>query len=103
MLEIIKKTMLTGLGLAFMSKGKIESLAKDLADFGKLSEKEGKEFVDEILQKSEAARKDLEKQIEKVMKSSLQKMNLVTKNDLEELKEQVAQLKKELTEKGAKD
>ena len=96
MLEIIKKTLLTGLGLASMSKDKVECLAKDLAEFGKLSEKEGKEFMDEILLKSEAAQKDLEKQVEKTLNNTLQKMNLSTIDDLEKLKTRIAQLEKKL-------
>jgi polyhydroxyalkanoate synthesis regulator phasin len=60
MFDIIKKTMLTGVGLAAMTKDKVEELAKELAEKGKLSEKEGRDLVDELLKKSEQARKDLE-------------------------------------------
>jgi len=47
MFDLIKKTMLTGVGLAGLTKDKIEKLAKELAKKGKLSEKEGKKLVDD--------------------------------------------------------
>ena len=49
MLNLIKKTMLTGVGLAGLTKNKVEKLAKELAKKGKLSEKEGKKLVDDLL------------------------------------------------------
>ncbi len=36
MFDLIKKTLLTGVGLAAMAKDKIEELAKELAEKGKL-------------------------------------------------------------------
>jgi len=52
MFDIIKKVMLTGVGLAAMTKDKVEEVARDLAKKGKLTEKEGKELVDDLLKKS---------------------------------------------------
>ena len=46
MFELIKKTLLTGVGLAVMTKDKVEELGKELASQAKLSENEGKEFVE---------------------------------------------------------
>jgi polyhydroxyalkanoate synthesis regulator phasin len=68
MLDLIKKTMLTGVGLAAMTKDKVEELAKELAEKEKHTEKEGKELVDDLLKKSEKAKKDLEAEIEKVVR-----------------------------------
>ena len=101
MLEMIKKTMFTGLGLAYLSKGKVEALAKELANLGKLSEKEGKEFVTELLTKSEGARKELEEQIEQTVKGLLQKMDIATKEDLTKLEAQLLELRKVIEEKAA--
>ena len=101
MFDLIKKTMLTGVGLAAMTKDKIEELAKELAEKGKLTEKEGKDLVNDLLEKSEKARKDLETQIEKVVKSTLKKMNLATREDMVKLKERIKKLEGALKEKGS--
>ena len=101
MLEMIKKTMFTGLGLAYLSKGKVEALAKELANLGNASEKEGKAFAEELLKKSEEARKELEGQIEKVVKGLMEKMNVATREDLAKVEAQLRELRKAVEEKAA--
>lgn len=101
MFDLMKKTMLTGLGLAFLTKDKIEELSKEFVEKGKLSEKEGREFFDELSKKSEDARKKVDGQIEKVVKSAVKRMNLATRNDVLNLEKQVKQLIKAIEkEKG---
>lgn len=55
MFDLIKKTLLTGVGLAVMTKDKVEEMGKEFASQAKLSELEGKEFVDHLLKQSETA------------------------------------------------
>ena len=89
MFDLIKKAMFTGLGVAYMTKEKIEELARDLTEKGKLSEKEGKEFVEELKKKSEEARKGAQEQIEKVVNTTLKKMNVATQDDLQNLEKKM--------------
>ncbi|MBW2040214.1 MAG: hypothetical protein JRI46_11620 [Deltaproteobacteria bacterium] len=103
MFDLIKKTMLTGLGLAFLTKDKVEELAKEFVKKGKLSEKEGKEFIDELSKKSEDAKKEVEGKIEKVARDTMKKMNLVTRDDFLKLEKQLKQLVKAIKEGEAKD
>ena len=63
MLELIKKTVLSAVGLTAMTRDKIEELAKDLTEKGEMSEKEGKKLVEELVKKSERAGKDLESKV----------------------------------------
>ncbi len=99
MFDLIKRTMLTGVGLAAMTKDKIEELAKELTEKGKLTEKEGKELVDDLLKKSEKAKKDLEKDIEKVVKDTMKKMNIASGEELSNLTKRVKKLETALKEK----
>ena len=101
MFDIIKKIMLTGVGLAAMTKDKVEELAGDLAKKGKLSEKEGKKLVDDLLKTSEKAKDDLEKDIEKMVKNTMKKMNLARAEDLSNLTKQVKKLEQALQEKDS--
>ena len=103
MLNLIKKTMLTGVGLAGLTKNKVEKLAKELAKKGKLSEKEGKKLVDDLLKKSEKARKDPEAQTEKVVRNTMKKMNFATREDILKLTKRIKNLEGTLKEKGLKD
>jgi len=103
MIDLIKKTMYAGLGLAFMTKEKIEELSKEVIEKGKLSEKEGKEFINELLKKSEDARKEVKGQIERVVKDILKKMNLATRDDLLKLKKQLKKLEQAIKKEDAQD
>jgi polyhydroxyalkanoate synthesis regulator phasin len=100
--DLLRKVVLTGIGLAALTKEKIEEVVKDVVEKGKLSEKEGKEFVDELLKKSEGAREKVEGQIEKALQASLKKMNLVTRDDFSKLEKQIKQLKKAVKESKMK-
>ena len=89
MLDMIKKTMLAGVGLTLMTKEKIETIASELMEKGQMSEREGKEFVDELIKKSEQAKKTLETNIENIVKKLLDKMNLATKDDINNLEKKI--------------
>ena len=89
MFELIKKTMFTGLGVAYMTKEKLEELSKELIEKGKLSEKEGREFADELKKKSDEAKKGVQEQVEKMVNSTLKKMNAATMDDLNELEQKL--------------
>lgn len=100
--DLLRKVVLTGIGLAALTKEKIEEVVKDVVEKGKLSEKEGKEFVDELLKKSEGAREKVEGQIEKALQATLKKMNLVTRDEFSKLEKQIKQLKKAVKESKMK-
>ena len=89
MFDLIKKAMFTSLGLAYMTKEKLEELSNDLIEKGKLSEKEGKEFVEELKKKSEEAKKGAQEQIEKVVATTLKKMKVATQDDLRAVEEKL--------------
>lgn len=93
MIDLVKKVLLTGVGVAALSKEKIEELAKDLADKGKMTEKEGKALVDQLMQSSDEARQALQKQVEAKVQAVLEKMDLAKKSDLDALKLEIETLK----------
>ena len=94
MFEAINKAFLIGVGLAATAGEKVEELAKELAEKGKLSEAEARKLADNMMAKSAKARKDLQKQVEKWLEQSLHKMHLPTKDDIDSLKARIAKLEK---------
>lgn len=101
MLDVIKKIAFTGIGLAFLTKEKLEELSKEIIEKGKLSEQEGKDFIAELKKKSEQAKNDLETQLDDMVNKTIQKMNLVTRDDLTRLEERINELSEILKEKEA--
>ena len=92
MFDLIKKTLLTGVGLAVMTKDKVEELGKEFASQAKLSELEGKEFVDHLLKQSETARKDFESRINSAVQKAVSGLNLASKDEVAKLSAKVEEL-----------
>ena len=100
MFDFIKKTMLTGVGLALKTKDEVEKLAEDLIKQGELSETEGKKFLEEVKEKYEDSQKKLEKRVEQTVKEFMKKANVVTIDELNALKKEIRELKKAVSKKA---
>jgi len=92
MLDSIHKMFLAGVGLAAMTKDKIDEHVKELVEKGKLTEKEGREMADDMLKKSKQAKEDLEKQVEKLVQQTLGTLQIASKEDIEKLTARIEKL-----------
>ena len=102
MQELIKNVLYFGAGAAFVTKEKIEELKNDLVDKGKMTQDEGKQFVDELLQKSDDFKGKFEEKINEVVTEQLDKMNVAKSDDINDLREQIQELRA-MVEKLQKD
>ena len=102
MLELIKQSMMAGIGLALKTKDEVEELAKELIEKGKMTEKEGKKFIDNLRQKSDDARNNLEKRVEKIVKEILKKVDVASRDELVALKKEIRELKKVISKEADK-
>lgn len=96
MIDLIKKAILTGVGIASMTKDKVEDLAKELIDKGKMSEQEGKKLVQDLLDRAEESGETLKSQTENLVKNTIAKMHLACTEDIELLKTEIEQLRAEI-------
>jgi len=96
MIDLIKKTLLTGVGLAVMTKDKVEELGRDLVDQAKLSENEGRDFLDNLMKQSEAARDEFESRVNALVKKAVEGLNLVHQDELTKVQARLAELEAEL-------
>jgi len=94
MFNLLKKMIWLGAGLAVMTTEKIEAVVAELIKKGQLSEKEGKELAAELVARSLTAKKELGEKVEKTMSDTLQKLNIPTRKDMEELKKRLERLEK---------
>jgi len=99
MSDLIKKTILAGLGVASLTREKANKLVKDLVKEGEVSECEGSKFVKEILEKVEDNKKTIEKQVEKTVHGVLKKLNMPSRKDIVGLNSKIEKLDKKLSEK----
>ena len=96
MIDLVKKAMFTGLGVMSLTKEKVEEIAGEFVAKGKLSEQEGKKLVQDILERSEESKGELKKQIELAVQTTLAKMDIATKSDMEGIKDELAELKESM-------
>lgn len=96
MIELIKKAVLTGVGVASLTRDKIEDLAKELIIKGKMSEQEGEKLVQEVLARVEESKKTMKTQTETLVQDTIEKMQLVRVEDISQLKTEIAELRKEV-------
>ena len=96
MSEILKKMMLTGIGLAAVSKDKLDEIIKDLIAKGSMTEQEGRKYVEEMADYAEKAKVELEKQVNGYVEKAIERMDLARKRDIEELQTAVLDIQKKL-------
>jgi len=99
MLDLVKKAMLTGVGFAVKTWDEVEKMAKDMAKKSRMSEKEGRKFLDDVRKKYDEAQGKLETRAEKMVKDLLKRGNIATSDDIRALKKEISELKKKI--KGA--
>jgi poly(hydroxyalkanoate) granule-associated protein len=99
MKEYIRKAMLIGIGLVATTREKVEESIAELVKKGELSEKEGKELVNELFERSKKVKEEWDKRVERAIAEALSRLSIPNKKELDELKIRVEALERTL-EKG---
>jgi len=94
MSDLIKKTILAGLGALSFSREKAEKLAKDLVKRGELAKTEEAKFVKDLMRRVEKNKVEAEKKMEKIVEKTLIKLNVPTRKELDALKAKIDKLSK---------
>ena len=93
MKELLKNMFYIGAGAAFLTKEKLEELKTELVEKGKMTQDEGKQFIDDLVKKSEDAKGNFEQQVRDTVSDQLKKMNVATGDDVSDLRKQVEELR----------
>jgi polyhydroxyalkanoate synthesis regulator phasin len=88
--------MFTGIGVMSLTKDKVEEVAQEFVEKGKLSQQEGEKLVGEILRRSEESKQEFQKQVEERVNEVLNKVDFATKSDIAGLRDEIAELKAKL-------
>jgi len=99
MIDLLKKTLLTGIGAVALTKEKIEEVAKEFVEKGKITEQEGKALVEDLVARSEESRLEFQKQVEEKVESVMKKMNLAKQSELDALKDELEEIHNSLKDK----
>ncbi len=77
MFELVKKSIYVSLGLASLTKDKLQQLATDVSKEAKLTEEQGRAFHAELQQKVTESRKELEDAIDRRIDHALVQLGIV--------------------------
>ena len=98
MFDYLKKSLLSGIGLALRSKNEIEDLAKEFVENSKMNQDEAREFIRDCQQKYEEARTGFDKRVEETIEKILSKLDLPSRSDIKALNARIDDLTKKLSE-----
>ena len=101
MKEVLKNMFYIGAGAAFLTKEKLEELRTELIEKGKMTQDEGKQFIDDIVKKSEEAKSQLDQQIHDAIAAQLKNMDIATGDEISQLRIQIEELKAMIEAKSA--
>ncbi len=96
MLEIVEKTLLTGIGAMALTQKKAEELIDDLKKRMNLTEDEGKNLLEKLRSAAKDNQKKLEEMAQDEVTKACERIGLVTIEDFKKLQHKVEQLEKQL-------
>lgn len=90
--SLIKKFIYTGIGLVSITRERLQKNIDNLVSNQRLSKEEGRKIVDDVMDKTEAKRGELESQFKKVTEEVMDKFNFATSKEVETLKRRIEAL-----------
>jgi polyhydroxyalkanoate synthesis regulator phasin len=102
MLDQIKKSVYTAVGLAVMTVDKIEEVGKKIASDAEMSEKEGKLFVEDLKKKGEETKNAIEKLVNEKVEKTLKTLSIPTHSEIDKLEKRIAIIEQKLSETDSK-
>ena len=103
MFEIFKKSLFAGLGLAVVTKTKLESVLEKLVEEGKMSRDEAEKIGQELLESGEKQWTDFETRLQETIKGFLKNMDICKTTDLKKLEKKVRAIDMRLKAQESKE
>ena len=94
MLELLKKTVLSGIGLTTLNKDKLKGICDEIVKTAKMSEEDGIKLFEELVNKSNEAKQTLETKIESAVSELLKKIKVPTNDEIVQLTKRIEALEK---------
>jgi poly(hydroxyalkanoate) granule-associated protein len=98
MFGLLRHVSLAMIGAVVIVEEGIESALNHMIERGEIAEKQGKKMVHEAMDKSKVKSGQLDEQIKKDMESVLERINIPTKADVEDLSQKISDLSTKIDE-----
>lgn len=96
MLELLKKTILVGLGTVTLTRTKVRESLQQLVEQGKITSEEAERMTKELLESGESEINEFRGQLREALQTALKNMNLAQKEDVDKLVSRVDNLEKRM-------
>ena len=96
-MDIIRKTMLLGLGLISLSKEKAEGVVDDLVRRGEVASEDKFKAVDSLLKEAEKQEEEFTRKMSGTVHRVMADLGLPTRKDLEEILKTLKRIEEKLT------
>ncbi len=96
MFEVVRKLLLSGLGILAFTREQLESLIKDLVSKGELREEEGKKLIEEFVKRMELRKEEMYEKIRQEVVKFLDIIDIARRSELEETRKKVRALETRL-------
>ena len=98
--EGIRRALLAGVGAVSVAQDEAEKFVHKLIEKGEIAEKDGRSLLTDLAEnrksRAQESGKRVSDELEKRMESLLNRMNIPTKSDIEQLSSKVAELTKKI-------
>lgn len=85
MLELFKKTLYATVGLAVMTREKVEEFGKKVSKEMNMSETEGRVFIEELVKRSEETKAALDKMVSERVEAVFKKLDIPSRKEMTDL------------------
>ena len=102
MFEIFKKSLFAGLGLAVVTKTKLENVLDKLVEEGKMSRAEAEKMGQDLLESGEKQWTDFETRLQETVKGFLANMDISKASELKKLEKKIKALEEPQEKKSDK-
>ena len=96
MLDIMKKTLLAGIGATVITVEKLDQMLNTLVERGKLTLEEAREFRDKVIEESRKEYDDAREGMEHWFEEMISKAGLVRKSRFDEVNKRMDEIEAEL-------
>ncbi|WP_071394929.1 phasin family protein [Bacillus tuaregi] len=98
-MDLFKQVFTLGLGAAVVTKEQVEKMVDTLVQKGEVSRNESKELIQQWVEKGEQAKQEIDDIVKTRVNQALTNLNLVTKEDYQELERRIQALENKLSAK----
>lgn len=96
--DALERAAYTGLGLAALTKDKLDEAVETLKKERGLTEDEGHRLAEELKDGAETARRNLDERVDAAVERAYKRLKIATQDEVETLKARIDELERRLNE-----